>query len=58
MFDLFSINMEMLIREVALYLNWLRYRVVYRKRIRFRGFCVICALKGSKIQFNNVGGVI
>ena len=50
--------MEMLIREVALYLNWLRYRVVYRKRIRFRGFCVICALKGSKIQFNNVGGVI
>lgn len=39
-----------------MYLNWLRYRVVYRKRIRFRGFCVICALKGSKIQFNNVGG--
>lgn len=48
--------MEMLIRKVALYLNWLRYRVAYRKRIWFRGFCVIYAFRGSGIQFDNVHG--
>ena len=47
----------MIIRTIALYLNYLLQRVRYRKQIWFRGFSVICALKGSKIVFNNVGGV-
>ena len=47
--------MEMLIRTIVLYLNYLLQRVKYRKQIWFRGFSVICALKGSKIVFNNVG---
>ena len=48
--------MEMLIRTIVLYLNYLLQRVKYRKQIWFRGFSVICALKGSKIVFNNAGG--
>lgn len=48
--------MKMLIRTTALYLNYLRMRVKYRKQILFRGFSVICALKGSSIQFNTTGG--
>ena len=46
----------MLIRTIVLYLNYLLQCVKYRKQIWFRGFCVICALKGSKIVFNNAGG--
>ena len=46
----------MIIRTIALYLNYLLQRVKYRKQIWFRGFSVICDLKGSKIVFNNVGG--
>ena len=46
----------MLIRTFVLYLNYLLQRVKYRKQIWFRGFSVICALKGSKIVFNNAGG--
>ena len=48
--------MGMLIRTIVLYLNYLLQRVKYRKQIWFRGFSVICALKGSKIVFNNAGG--
>lgn len=43
----------MIIRTIALYLNYLLQRVKFRKQIWFRGFSVICALKGSKIVFNN-----
>lgn len=46
----------MLIRTIVLYLNYLLQRARYRKQIWFRGFSVICALKGSKIVFNNAGG--
>ena len=46
----------MLIRTIVLYLNYLLQRVKYCKQIWFRGFSVICALKGSKIVFNNAGG--
>ena len=46
----------MLIRTIVLYLNYLLQRVKYRKQIWFRGFSVICALKGSNIVFDNVGG--
>ena len=48
--------MGMLIRTIVLYLNYLLQRVKFRKQIWFRGFSVICALKGSKIVFNNAGG--
>ena len=48
----------MLIRTIVLYLNYLLQRVKYRKQIWFRGFSVICALKGSKIDFTNAGGEI
>lgn len=43
----------MLVRSFVLYLLYLKYRIKYRKQILFRGFSVICALKGSEIQFNN-----
>ena len=46
----------MIIRTIALYLNYLLQRVRYRKQIWFRGFSVICALKGSNIVFDNAGG--
>ena len=48
--------MGMLIRTIVLYLNYLLQRLKFRKQIWFRGFSVICALKGSKIVFNNAGG--
>lgn len=41
----------MLIRTVFLYLNYLKCRIIYKKRICFRGFSVICALKNSSITF-------
>lgn len=47
--------MEMLIRTVVLYLNYLRYRLQYRKHIWFRGFAVIYACKGSSITFSKEG---
>ena len=47
----------MIIRTIALYLNYLLQRVKFRKQIWFRGFSVICAWKGSKIFFNNAGRV-
>lgn len=46
----------MLVRSFVLYLLYLKYRIKYRKQIWFRGFSVICALKGSEIQFNNSCG--
>ena len=46
----------MLIRTIVLYLNYLRMKIKYRKQIWFRGFSVICALKGSEIQINPAGG--
>lgn len=45
----------MFVRSIALYLNYLRYRIKYRKRIYFRGFGVICSMKDSKIQFIGSG---
>ena len=46
----------MIFRTIILYLNYLFQRVKYRKQIWFRGFSVICALKGSKIVFTNARG--
>lgn len=46
--------MKMLIRTIALYLNYLRCRVKYRKQICFRGFGVMCAMQHSDIEI--VGG--
>lgn len=47
----------MLIRTAALYLNYQRMRIKYRKQILFRGFSIIYALKGSHIQFvKSTGG--
>lgn len=43
----------MLVRTIALYLNYLRIRIKYFNRINFRGFSVICALDNSDIQFVN-----
>ena len=49
--------MEMIIRTLFLYLQYLKCRIKYRKQIWFRGFSAICALKGSEIQFvKPVGG--
>lgn len=48
--------MEMLIRTILLYVLYLKNRVKYYKQVRFRGFCVICALGKSKIEFLNKGG--
>lgn len=45
----------MLIRTIVLYLNYLRMRIKYSKQIWFRGFSVICVLKGSEIQINPTG---
>ena len=44
----------MLIRTIALYLNYLRCRVKYRKQISFRGFGVMCAMQRSDMEI--VGG--
>ncbi len=48
--------MEMLIRTVFFFLLYLKCRIKYRKQIYFRGFSVVCAMKGSNILFNNAGG--
>lgn len=49
--------MEMLIRTVFFFLLYLKCRIIYRKQVYFRGFSVVCAMKGSNILFNNAGGV-
>lgn len=51
--------MEMFIRTLCLYLNYLRYKIKYRKLIWFRGFSVIYAFNDNKITFNSpkMGGV-
>lgn len=49
--------MKMLIRTVFFFLLYLKCRIKYRKQIYFRGFSVVCAMKGSNILFNNAGGV-
>lgn len=48
--------MEMLIRTVIFFLLYLKCRIIYRKQVYFRGFSVVCAMKGSNILFNNAGG--
>lgn len=48
--------MKMLIRTIALYLNYLRCRVKYRKQISFRGFGVMCAMQRSDIEIVGGGG--
>lgn len=48
--------MEMLIRTVFFFLLYLKCRIIYRKQVYFRGFSVVCAMKGSNILFNNAGG--
>ena len=47
--------MSMLIRTIILYLVYWKYRILYRKQIWFRGFSVICALKGSTINLPKSG---
>lgn len=47
--------MEMFIRTIFLYFNYLRYKFLYRKHIWFRGFAVIYAEKGSSIKFSREG---
>ncbi len=48
--------MEMLIRTVFFFLLYLKCRIIYRKQVYFRGFSVVCAMKGSNILFSNKGG--
>jgi|GEM_PF-4742250 len=48
--------MEMLIRSALFFLLYLKCRIIYRKQINFRGFSVVCAMKGSNILFSNKGG--
>lgn len=38
-------------KKLALYLNFLRYRIVYRKSVKFVGFSVVAAISGGKIIF-------
>lgn len=45
----------MLIRTAALYLEYLKNRIKYRKNIWFRGFTVIHAFPGSEINFSKEG---
>lgn len=47
--------MEMFIRTVLLYLEYLKNRIKYRKHILFRGFTVIHAFPGSEINFCKEG---
>lgn len=47
--------MEMLLRTIFLFLNYLKYRLKYKDNIWFRGFAVIYAEKGSSITFSKVG---
>ena len=43
--------MEMLIRTVFFFLLYLKCRIIYRNQVYFRGFSVVCAMKGSNILF-------
>lgn len=45
----------MLFRTIFLYLNYLRYKITYRKHIWFRGFAAIYEEKGSSITFSKEG---
>lgn len=47
--------MGMFVRVLFLYLNYLRYKFLYRKNIWFRGFAVIYAEKGASITFSREG---
>lgn len=47
--------MEMFIRTIALYMEYLKNRIKYRKNIWFRGFTVIHAFTGSEINFSKEG---
>ena len=47
--------MEMLLRTIFLFLNYLKYRLKYKDNIWFRGFAVIYAEKGSSIDSITVG---
>ena len=49
--------MEMLLRTIFLFLNYLKYRLKYKDNIWFRGFAVIYAEKGSSITFSNMIGL-
>lgn len=42
----------MILRTIYLFLQFLKYRLQYRKHIWFRGFSVIYAFKGNKITFD------
>lgn len=43
--------MEMIIRALYLYINYIKYRLKYRGKIWFRGVPTIYAFKNSKINF-------
>ena len=45
-----------MIRTVIFFLLYLKYRIIYRKQIYFRGFSVVYAMKGSNILFSNKRG--
>lgn len=45
----------MLIRFILLYLNYLRYKIKFRKYILFRGFAIIYSDSKSNITFSKVG---
>lgn len=45
----------MILRTIFLYLQYLRYKLKYRKTIYFRGFSAICAFNDSKITFDTTG---
>lgn len=45
----------MVIRYLALYFEYLLYRIKYRWTIWFRGFSVIHAFKGKKITLPKIG---
>lgn len=47
--------MEMFIRTVFLYLEYIKNRIRYRKSIWFRGFTIIHAFPGSQINFSSEG---
>lgn len=47
--------MSMLLRTVFLYMCFLKYKIMFRKQIWFRGFSAIYASKGSKINFPKSG---
>ena len=45
----------MFLRTIFLYLQFIKYKFKYLKKIWFRGFSVIYAFKGSKITFSTIG---